>query len=310
MSPTVTIRPMHPDDADAVRELDVQAFATYFGGLGRNEPTPPRTRENILACLALDPGGCFVAEASSPVGFIFGRRWGGLGWIGVFCVHPDRQGQGVGRRLLSRAVEHLEAVGCGLIGLETMPGSTYNVGFYARSGFRPTHTTLIVEKAVQMPPGGPPAALLSQLDRGPALAAVTEVSQAALSGLDYAVEASNAAEFGWGETLLVAWPDPWAVAIVRTAAKREGPARAVADVAALAIRGGARSRLPEALQVLEAFAGERGLEQVRLAVNAADWATAEALLARGFRVSHLGLRLLGKGEYACPPAVELSRWAM
>ena len=61
MQPSFALRPMLPEDADAVRALDAKAFAPFFQRLG-SDSVPSRTRENILASLAMDPQGCFVAE--------------------------------------------------------------------------------------------------------------------------------------------------------------------------------------------------------------------------------------------------------
>ena len=306
-----TIRPMHAEDADAVRALDVQAFGPYYRRFAGGRAVPCRTRENVLACLALNPAGCFVAGAGEElVGFIFSRRWGAVGWAGVFGVHPEKQGQGIGRQLLHRAVAQLEAAGCRVIGLETMPDSTYNVGLYARAGFHPAHPTVVLTKEIEAPVQQPSFALLSRLPTQAGLAIVTEISESAQPGLDCAVEAWNALEHGWGETLLIGQPEPWGAAIVRTRPKREGDVKAVAEVAALVIRAGARERLAEALQAVGSYARQWDLATLRLPVYSADWATLEALLALGFRVWHLGLRLLVRGEYGCPAGVDLSRWAM
>ncbi len=301
------IRPMQPDDADAVRAVDVQAFASYVQPKGAGG-MPLRTRENVLACLALNPEGCFVAEADGLVGYIFSRVWGALGWIGVFGVRPDQHSRGVGHQLLAAAVARLQAAGCTTIGLETMPDRAYNVGLYTRAGFRPVHSTIVLGKPIQGTVQSPPFALLSELGGG-ALAAAGEVSDAALPGLDYAAEARNAREYAWGDTLLIGWPEPWAVAVVRTVAKREGPGGWPAEIAALAIHPRAQARAGEAVAAVEAFAAAQGLSQARVPVNAANWPALQALLACGFRVEQVALRLLLKGDY-CPRGAEFSRWAM
>jgi len=306
----LSIRPLTPADVDAVREVDARAFAPDGCSPSGRVPLPRRTRENILACLALNPSGCFVAKDGSLAGYIFSRRWGALGWIGVFGVDPSWQAQGVGKQLLSRAVAHLEAAGCATIGLETRSDIAYNAGFYTRAGFRLGYPSLVMAKKTEPPAHRPSCALLSALDSQQGLAAVTHISRAALPGLDYAVEAQNALDFGWGETLLVGWPAPWAAAIVRTQPKREGLAEAVADIAALAAVPGTRERIGEVLQAIQAFALERGLTQMALQANAADAEALQALLAQGFRIEQVRLRLFWKGDYPRPRGIEISRWAM
>mgnify|MGYP005843237173 CR=1 FL=1 len=296
----VSIRHMRPDDADAVRALDALAFAA----------AAPRTRENVFACLALNPLGCFVAEDGGPVGYVFSRRWGQVGWVGTFGVHPCRRGRHIGLELLQAALASLQAAGCTTIGLETMPDSPYNVGLYARAGFRLTFPTLTLTRRTRPPLRPPPYALLSQVGEEAGLAAARQTSLAAWPGLDYGPEAANARRFAWGQTLLIGWPAPWALALVRTAPRREGPAESVADVSALAVAAPARAQLPQALQAVDAFAADERLGAVRLAVNASDGAALQTLLAQGFRVAHVRLRMLLQGESVCPPGVDLSRWAM
>jgi ribosomal protein S18 acetylase RimI-like enzyme len=305
------IRLMTPDDADAVRMLDVQAFLPYVRKTGRGNDLPPRTRECILACQALNPQGCFAAEDGGDiVGYVFSRMWGTVGWIGVFGVHPERQRGGVGARLLARASESLQAAGCGIIGLETMPDWPANVGFYARHGFRPGPSVVTLTAEVHKPKTCPPYALMSQLNEHAALRAVSEISAAAMPGLDYAPEAQNAAEFRWGDTLLVGWPEPWAAVIVRLIPKREDDDEPVADAVVIVGAPDTRTRLSEVLGALEAFAAERGLRWLIARVNAADWQTLKELLDYGFSVNHIALRMMLRGDADCPPGLDMSRWAM
>ena len=304
------IRLMNDDDVDVARSLDALAFLQYSRQTGRGDTVALRTRENVLACLHLNPDGCFIAESGRGVGLIFSRRWGTVGWVGTFGVHPDWQGQGIGRRLLTEAVSHLKASGCTIIGLETMPDSPYNLGFYTGFGFRPIFPTLILEKKVPETVEG--SALVS-FHRAPGeigFATVTQISQSVLSGLDYAPEAKSAVEHGWGETLLIGQPEPWSTAIVRTVPKREGSVQSTAEVSALAVQPESRPQLAMAIRALEAFVCERGLQRVRLATNSADWEALRHLRGLGFKVVRLSQRMVLHGQDYCPTGVDLSPWAM
>ena len=306
----VSIRRMTPTDIEDVSQLDVLAFTPYCRQTGYNGPVHPRTRRNVLACLNLNPTGCFVAETDELVGYIFTRTWGTTGWIGTFGVHPDCQGQGIGRSLLTAAVEHLQRASCMTIGLETMSDSPYNVGFYSRFGFLPTFPTVLLVKETGSVAIASPYTVLSQLETDEALSAITQISQAACSGLDYAPEVSNAREYGWGETLFVGWPQPWAFAIVRTTPKREGAVELTADVSVLAIWSKAAESLAVVLQAVEAFVHSRDLEQVSLAVNTADGEALQQALGRGFRVYAVVLRMIFDGKYTPPVGRVLSKWLM
>ena len=51
------------------------------------------------------------------------HRSGVEGWMGPLAVHPDYQGQGIGKMIVSSGVEWLKQKGARVIGLETMPPS-------------------------------------------------------------------------------------------------------------------------------------------------------------------------------------------
>lgn len=306
----ISIRQMTPTDIDAVAQLDVLAFTTYARQTGHDGVISPRTRENLLACINLNPSGCFVAEADQVVGYVFTRILGTIGWIGTFGVHPDCQGQGVGRSLLDAAVECLQRAGCTTIGLETMPDSPYNVGLYSRFGFLPIFPTVNLTKETDPSAAASPHAEFGRLGDEESLTAVTRIGQAACPGLDYAPEAANAREYGWGETLLIGWPQPWAFAVVRTMPKPEGAVEPVAEVRALVVQPEARERLVQVLQTVEAFASGRGVGQVSLAVNSADGEALRRVLDYGFRVYNVRLRMVLNGAYTYPVGPVLSKWLM
>jgi ribosomal protein S18 acetylase RimI-like enzyme len=306
----VSIRRMTPTDIEVVIQLDMLAFAAYLRQTGYNGPVHPRTHGNVLACLNLSPTGCFVAEADKLIGYIFTHIWGTTGWIGTFGVHPDCQGQGVGQSLLDVAVEHLQEASCMTIGLETMSDSPYNVGFYSRFGFLLTFPTVLLVKETGPVSTASPYTMLGQLEIEEALPAITQISQAACPRLDYAPEVYNAREYKWGETLLIGWPQPWAFTIVRTTPKREGVAEPIAGVEALVIHPEAGRGLKKAFHTVETFAQNQGLEQVSLAVNAADGEALQQALGYGFRVRNVVLRMIFNGEYTHPVGKVLSKWLM
>src|SRR5512145_1136932 len=219
----LTLRPMSEPDFEAVARLDVLAFSPYFQQSGGGQELPPRTHDNLRACLNIFPGGCWVAVADEqPVGYVFSRVWGKLGWLGVFGVSPEAQGQRIGQLLLATVVQALQAAGCETVGLETMPDSPYNVGLYASQGFWITAPTLNLHKEFTTPPPTAAYTCLSDVDLSSALAEVAQVSGAVQPGLDYTAEVRNAHEYQWGETLLFGWPDTWGFAVIRTIARREG----------------------------------------------------------------------------------------
>jgi ribosomal protein S18 acetylase RimI-like enzyme len=296
------IREMTADDVDAVRYLHAAAFTPYLKMTGRGDSCPAIGREPTLACLAVNPSGCFVAEDDGIVGYVFSRYCGEIGWIGPFGVHPDQQGRGLGRLLLMASSDGLERAGCRVIGLETMPDSPYNVGMYIRAGFRPEHSTLILDHQVRSRCGARDVTILNDASRTEGLAVLSDICRASIPGLDYANLARNALEFGLGETILIGSPEPWAAAIMKPIGTRV--------VVTVVGRRRARSAIGEVVQAMDAWASDRGLDNLSLAINAADWQSVQYLLDNGFNVCEVRLRMLLKGEYPCPDGLDMSRWAM
>ena len=285
-------------DLEDVAELDVLAFQTVR-----------RTQQHLKACLELNPRGCFVASLSddSPIGYVFSRRWGALGWIGVGGVHPDHQRQGWGKALVNQAIQHLQASGCTTIGCSTQTAN--NVGTWASLGFAPGAPTLEMVKRVEAIQSPTRAMPLSQLDRVQVLQAIRQISHAVQPGLDYTAEVCNADEYGWGETLLFGWPSPWAFALLRMDPIRPGLAHTL-RISVLAMPHEVRQRLPEVLSAIENLAGEKHDTQLDLFVDTSAPDALQHALKYGFRVRSLWIRMALNQAPPPPSGVDLSLWAM
>ena len=91
------------------------------------------TAELFQVCLAHDPTGCFVAELDrTPVGMITTTRYRHTAWVGNLIVLPDCRSRGVGRRLMSHALDYLERTGVRTVRLEADPPG---VPLYRSLGF-------------------------------------------------------------------------------------------------------------------------------------------------------------------------------
>jgi ribosomal protein S18 acetylase RimI-like enzyme len=119
---TLTIRPMQ------LADLDFAAQCTA------REGWTSETRAEFEGFYAHDPAGCFLAEAEGQrIGIGVATSYGTTGFVGELIVIPERRGQGVGRRLLERAIEYLHGRGTPNIFLD---GVTAAVPLYERLGFR------------------------------------------------------------------------------------------------------------------------------------------------------------------------------
>ena len=131
MDTEITIRPEQETDSDAITRLTEAAF--------RNAPHASHTEPFIVAALrrhaqltvslvATENGLVIGHVAVSPVTISSGAAgWYGLGPI---SVAPDRQGRGIGSRLVTEAVSELRRLGgrgCVVLG---------DPAYYGRFGFR------------------------------------------------------------------------------------------------------------------------------------------------------------------------------
>ena len=62
--------------------------------------------------------------------------------MGPLAVRPDRQGEGIGSGMVRSGIDWLRAGGATTIGLETMPRTVENIGFYSRLGMVPGPLTV------------------------------------------------------------------------------------------------------------------------------------------------------------------------
>ena len=86
--------------------------------------------------------------AGELVGFNMVHRSGTEGWMGPLAVRPERQGEGLGSGMVLAGIDWLKAEGARTIGLETMPRTVDNIGFYSRLGFMPGHLTITLVRDV------------------------------------------------------------------------------------------------------------------------------------------------------------------
>src|SRR5216117_2022596 len=182
------------------------------------------------------------------------------------------------------------------LGLETMPRTVENIGFYARLGFFPGHLTVtltndIVTRGHQAP------ALLSQRKSaagGQALEAARDLVTALAPGYDFTREILLTAELGLGDTSLVDGDDGLdALVLWHTAPLAEGRPKDEVRVLKLAARD-ARA-FDAAIAATEAAAARVGIRRVAVRCQTRFDDAFRRLVARGYRVRWTDLRMTCEG---------------
>jgi ribosomal protein S18 acetylase RimI-like enzyme len=125
----VTIRPMRPADYDAVAAVWAAA------GLPARH-TGRDAREPLLKQLEAYPTTYLVAEEDGRiVGVVLGTHDHRKGWINRLAVQPDRQRQGIARRLLAACEAALHACGMEIISAMAEDGNEASVKLFESAGY-------------------------------------------------------------------------------------------------------------------------------------------------------------------------------
>src|SRR5512143_3694881 len=132
-------------DIPSLNRLFADSFTDRYRRDGLVGVRVPYLNEQIWHYAIADAAGGAMLwrdESDRVVAFNIAHRSGTEGWMGPLCVRPDRQLAGLGREIVLAAADWLKEQGVTVLGLETMPRTVDNIGFYSRIGFLPGHLTL------------------------------------------------------------------------------------------------------------------------------------------------------------------------
>jgi ribosomal protein S18 acetylase RimI-like enzyme len=129
-----TIRPARIQEAGAVTKLVRGAYAKYVGRIGR-EPAPMLV--NYEAAILAGEAWALV-EGDEISGVLVIRPENDHLFVETVAVRPDRQGSGLGRRLMAFAEEAARGRGLHEIRLYTNEKMKENLPFYRSLGFEET----------------------------------------------------------------------------------------------------------------------------------------------------------------------------
>lgn len=252
-------------------------------------------------------------EDGEIVAFNIAHRSGAEGWMGPLAVRTDRQGLGLGRSIVATAVDWLKQRQVTTLGLETMPRTVDNIGFYGRLGFRPTYLTVtmtgeparrsVAGRLVRLGELGP-------ADRRTLIAACSVRLDRSAPGYDFAREMELTEMLGIGDTVVLERGGR----VVGFALWHSAPLAEVRpsdELRVLKLFADSADTFARLLVALDACATALKIRRVAIRCQTAYPGAFQQLLERGYRVRWTDLRmtLAGCPEAALPAGeVLFSNW--
>ncbi len=302
-------------DIEPLNRVFAEAFTDRYRRDGMTGVRVPHLNPVIWRYALEDAGdGAMVWRDAdgSLIGFNIVHLSGREGWMGPLAVRPDRQGSGVGKAMIRAGVEWLRTRQARTIGLETMPRTIENIGFYSRLGFAPGHLTITVTRETARRPAPLPELLSAAGSARPdRLRECRDLTAELVPGTDFTREQTLTAELRIGDTVLTRDPGGRLAgfALVHTAPLAAGrPADELRVLKLVARDAAAFDRL---LGAVEATALLCDVHRVSLRAQSAFRDAYQHLVRLGFRAHWTDLRMaLASHPEPVPPAgaVVFSNW--
>ena len=287
--------PVSERDIPALNRLFADAFTDRYRRDGLVGVRVPFLNEAIWRYAIQDAGDGAMLwrdEGERVVAFNIAHRSGSEGWMGPLCVRPDRQLAGLGKEIVISAIDWLKGHGVHTIGLETMPRTVDNIGFYSRLGFVPGHLTLTMTADTARARGAEPQVLGARdgAARREKLEEIGRLVGTLAPGYDFTRELELTLQLSLGDVIMVERGGALAAfALVHAAPLAEGGGRDEARV----LKVGATDLL--ALQAVitaaSQWAGRMAIRRIAVRCQSAYGDAYRALVGLGFRVRWSDLRM-------------------
>jgi GNAT superfamily N-acetyltransferase len=232
------------------------------------------------------------------------------GWMGPLAVASQFQGRGAGKAVVTHGVEWLKARNARVIGLETMPRTMDNIGFYSSLDFVPGPLTITL--SLQAALGATRVVELSRMTSEQQDAAVSQCADllgALCPGYDFTREIRLTQELGLGDTLLsYTGTELRAFALCHSAPLVEGREREEMRVLKLVARDD--DAFARIVVDLASYARRIGTRTMSVRLQGAYAGAYRTLIAQGAKVRWTDLRMTVDGYGECAPrsGVVLSNW--
>lgn len=289
--------PAREADIEALNRLFAEAFTDRYRRDGLANVRVPPLNPRVWTYALRDAGAGAMLwrdQDGRLVAFNVAHRCGAEGWMGPLAVRVDRQGAGIGKTIVRAATEWLLDQGVTTLGLETMPRTFENIGFYAHLGFVPDHLTLTMTRELPVQRRGAAVPLLASrllpAARDEVLGAARALADALAPGYDFTHEIELTAELGLGDTVLVTGGERLdGYALWHSASLASDRTSDELRVLKLAARDAAA--FDAVLGAAEAAAAHAGLRRVVIRCQSRFDRAFRTLVARGYQVRWTDLRM-------------------
>jgi GNAT superfamily N-acetyltransferase len=306
--------PVRRDDIPALNQVFSDAFTERYRRDGMVGVRVPFLNPAVWRYAIEDAAGgamLWRGERGEIVAFNIAHRSGVEGWMGPLAVRPEAPGCGVGKEIVKAGLAWLRSKGCKVVGLETMPRTMDNIGFYSALGFVPGRLTLTV--TLDALPSERPPVLLGRLPAAEGELATEECRAlvgSLVEGYDFTRELALTDQLALGDTLLLrdVGGRVAGFALCHTVPLVEGRAREELRVLKLVVE---REEDCEPLvRLLQDYARRSGTRRVAIRVQGEYPAVYQRLIALGGRVRWTDLRmaLAGYAEPRAERGIVLSNW--
>jgi GNAT superfamily N-acetyltransferase len=301
------------EDIPALNAVFSEAFTERYRRDGLSGVRVPHLHPSIWR-YAIDDAGSgallWRGEDGDVAAFNMVHCSGREGWMGPLAVRPDRQGSGLGKDVVRAGIDWLRARDARTIGLETMPRTMDNIGFYSGLGFLPSHLTITL--TLESAPSERAPYLLSVLpatDKRDVVQSCRGLAVQVASGADYSREIETTDRLEIGDTVLLMEKGRLVgFALCHTVPLVEGRPREEMRVLKLVLER--REALEPMARLLCGFARRIGAQRVAFRMQGGITDGYAMLIAMGARVRWTDLRmtLTGYPEPEPTSGLALSNW--
>jgi GNAT superfamily N-acetyltransferase len=287
--------PARLEDITGLNQVFSDAFSERYRRDGMVGVRVPFLNPAIWRYAIEDAGGGALVwrdEHDDIVAFNIAHRSGIEGWMGPLAVRPDWQGAGLGKAIVNAGVAWLKQSRAETIGLETMPRTMDNIGFYSALGFVPGRLTITLTLDAGIVGEAPQ--LLGRLpgrEKEDLVDECRELTDRLAPGFDFTREITLTDQLALGDTVL--YRDRrgrlLGFALCHTAPLVEGRAREEMRVLKLVLER--EEDLPRLAEVLVDYARRGGTRRVALRVQTEFLGAYRRLVELGARVRWTDLRM-------------------